>query len=75
MKPIAALHRQCRSWVRLGSRAGRRRLLLYPEERKSGGRSGTSVQCRYCCKSRKSDIPKILAKVDLRTSLPLHRFL
>jgi hypothetical protein len=28
----------------------------------------------YCCKSRKSNNPKNLAKVDLRTSLLLRRF-
>jgi hypothetical protein len=29
---------------------------------------------RYCCKSRKSNNPKNLAKVDLWTSLLLRRF-
>jgi hypothetical protein len=33
-----------------------------------------SALCRYCCKSRKSDNPKNLAKADLWTSLPLRRF-
>src|SRR5438045_4575882 len=33
----------------------------------------SSATCRYCCKSRKSDIPKILAKVDLWTFLLLRR--
>jgi hypothetical protein len=35
---------------------------------------GTSVIGRYCCKSRKSNNPKNLAKVDLWTSLLLRRF-
>src|ERR1700686_1264205 len=34
----------------------------------------TSAIGRYCCKSRKSNNPKNLAKVDLWTSLPLRRF-
>src|SRR5215208_6234448 len=33
-----------------------------------------SVGGRYCCKSRKSNNPKTLAKVDLPTSLLLDRF-
>ena len=33
-----------------------------------------SVSCRYCCKSRKSNNPKNLAKVDLWTSLLPRRF-
>ena len=33
-----------------------------------------SVLGRFCCKSRKSNNPKNLAKVDLWTSLPLRRF-
>jgi len=35
--------------------------------------SARSVQGRYCCKSRKSNNPKNLAKVDLKTSPLLHR--
>jgi hypothetical protein len=33
-----------------------------------------SVHGRYCCKSRKSNNPKNLAKVDFWTSLLLRRF-
>ncbi|UPK38161.1 hypothetical protein IVB18_13335 [Bradyrhizobium sp. 186] len=33
-----------------------------------------SAKGRYCCKSRKSNDPKNLAKVDLETSLLLRRF-
>jgi hypothetical protein len=45
--------------------------------RRLPGRS-TQLRCplcpRYCCKSRKSNNPKNLAKVDLWTSLSLRRF-
>src|ERR1700720_3544218 len=46
---------------------------LWPQQRTSLDRVGMSVRCRYCCKSRKSNNPKNLAKVDLRSSLLLHR--
>src|SRR5258707_248742 len=36
----------CPSWVKLGSRTGRRRLPLYPSKQTSGGRVGMSVQCQ-----------------------------
>jgi len=34
----------------------------------------TSAVGRYCCKSRKSNDPKNLAKVDFWTCLPLPRY-
>src|SRR3979411_217372 len=46
----------------------------YPRKLTPSGYRATSVSCRYCCKSRKSNNPKNLAKVDLWTSLPLRRF-
>jgi hypothetical protein len=36
--------------------------------------TATSVSCRGCCKSRKSNDPENFAKVDFWTSLLLHRF-
>jgi len=48
--------------------------LFNPKQRTSEDCRSTSEKCRYCCKSRKSDNPKNLAKVDLWTSLPLRRF-
>ena len=38
------------------------------------GPHGRSAYGRYCCKSPKSNKPKNLAKVDLRTTLSLRRF-
>jgi hypothetical protein len=48
---------------------------LLTQQRISPRYFGMSVSCRYCCKSRKSDNPKNLAKVDLWVSLRLHRSL
>src|SRR4029077_14446121 len=44
-----------------------------PQQRTCDDCFGMSVSCRYCCKSRKSNNPKNLAKVDLRIFLPLRR--
>jgi hypothetical protein len=43
-------------------------------KRTSAAAAGMSALCRYCCKSRKSNNPKNLAKVDFWTSLLLRRF-
>src|SRR5438034_10893998 len=47
---------------------------LYPQEQTSPAGPLGSDKCRYCCKSRKSNNPKNLAKVDLWTPLLLRRF-
>jgi hypothetical protein len=47
---------------------------LSPDKQTFSVSGGMSQRCRYCCKSRKSNNPKNLAKVDLWTSLPLRRF-
>jgi hypothetical protein len=54
--------------------AASRCFLLWPQQRTSLNSVGMSVRCRYCCKSRKSNNPKSLAKADLWTSLLLRRF-
>jgi hypothetical protein len=46
----------------------------YPQKPTSLALPVMSVLCRYCCKSRKSNDPKNLAKVDLQTSPLLRRF-
>jgi hypothetical protein len=66
-----------RSTPCLGSKAPfstlRRLLLVLPDSRTFLVSVSMSQTCRYCCKSRKSNNPKNLAKVDLRTSLLLRR--
>ena len=68
-----SVQRGMSAWVQLGSRAARRQLPLHPSRQTSGARAEMSVQCRYCCKSRKSNAIENLAKADLWASLPLHR--
>jgi hypothetical protein len=62
------------SWVISGSRAAPYPRLLFPRKRTFADKKGTSAKGRYCCKSRKSNNPKNLAKVALGASLLLHRF-
>jgi hypothetical protein len=44
------------------------------QKRKLARLNGCPVYPRYCCKSRKSNDPKNLAKVDFWTSLLLRRY-
>ena len=44
------------------------------QKRQCGFAAGCLLCPRYCCKSRKSNNPKNLAKADLWTSLQLHSF-
>jgi hypothetical protein len=64
----------CGADVCLSHHVMERRCLLVSQQRTFQHPSATSDKCRYCCKSRKSDNPKNLAKVDLWTSLLLRRF-
>src|SRR5215210_3738560 len=47
---------------------------LSPRQRTCSVGTAMSELCRFCCKSRKSNNPKNFARVDLWTSLLLHRF-
>jgi hypothetical protein len=49
---------------------GPKRDVRFPRQRTLMRETVTSALRRYCCKSRKSNNPKNLAKVDLWTSLP-----
>src|SRR6185312_8324545 len=52
----------------------RRSIRIVPERRSRFVETAASVPGRYCCKSRKSNNPKNLAKVDFWTSLLPCRF-
>jgi hypothetical protein len=55
---------RCLRWVQLGPQDELERGPFIPEQRTCGNRFGMSVSSRYCCKSRKSNHTKNLAKAD-----------
>jgi hypothetical protein len=61
-------------WVKLRSPGVQPASRLYPQLRTWPCTAQTDALCRYCCKSRKSNNPKNLAKADLWTSLLLRCF-